>query len=117
MLPRRASAGIWICGPNERRFAALRGIVRSLRTWDGGPTWWTADVEGLPTTRQLDLVWQVVDGRSTAEIADELVLSKRTVENHLHRASRALGVSGREELVATMRPLERPDGWVPTRQG
>jgi DNA-binding CsgD family transcriptional regulator len=38
-------------------------------------------------------------GASNAEIAERLVLSVRTVESHLYRAMRKLGVSTREELA------------------
>ena len=37
-------------------------------------------------------------GLSNRAIADQLVLSLRTVENHLHRAFTKLGVSSRAEL-------------------
>jgi DNA-binding CsgD family transcriptional regulator len=39
-------------------------------------------------------------GRSNREIAGELVVSVRTVENHLQRVYEKLGVSGRKELTA-----------------
>jgi DNA-binding CsgD family transcriptional regulator len=42
-------------------------------------------------------------GRSNKEIAAELVLSVRTVENQLQRAYEKLGVSGRKELAASVR--------------
>jgi DNA-binding CsgD family transcriptional regulator len=38
-------------------------------------------------------------GRSNVEIADELYLSRRTVENRLHRVYEKLGISGRDELA------------------
>ena len=37
-------------------------------------------------------------GLSNTEIADKLVVSVRTVENHLHRAFTKLGVEARGEL-------------------
>jgi DNA-binding CsgD family transcriptional regulator len=41
-------------------------------------------------------------GRSNREIAEELVVSVRTVENHLQRAYDKLGISGRDELAAAL---------------
>jgi DNA-binding CsgD family transcriptional regulator len=45
-------------------------------------------------------------GRSNKEIAAELVLSVRTIENHLQRAYEKLGVSGRKELAASVRVID-----------
>jgi DNA-binding CsgD family transcriptional regulator len=41
-------------------------------------------------------------GRSNKEIAESLFLSRKTVENYLHRAYEKLGVSGRAELAAAI---------------
>lgn len=40
----------------------------------------------------------MVDGASTAEIASLLVLSPRTIENHLLNTYRKIGVDSREDL-------------------
>ncbi len=53
---------------------------------------------GLPR-RQLEIVALAAQGRSNREIADERVLSLRTVENHLSRAYRYLEVHGRMDLA------------------
>lgn len=87
------------------RPAAIQGLLRSLRHWDGGPTWWTDDVVGLPTPRQLEIMWQVVDGERPPALARRLDLSTRTIENHLYRVYRSLGLSGQDELVAVMKSV------------
>ena len=90
---------------------ARGGLLRALHRWDGAyPPWLTAD-EAVPTPRQMDIVWSLARGRTAAEVADRLFLSTRTVENHLHRAYRTLGVHGREELLAMLRPVRRPTEW------
>ena len=48
------------------------------------------------------------NGRSNKEIAKELQLSIRTVETYLHRAYEKLGVSGRDELAAALKPPHQP---------
>ncbi len=46
----------------------------------------------------------VASGRSNAEVARALFLSRKTVESHLTRAYRKLGISGRDQLVGHLDP-------------
>jgi DNA-binding NarL/FixJ family response regulator len=46
-------------------------------------------------------------GLSNREIAERLVVSVRTIDNHLHSAYSKLGVTGREELPAILAPAAR----------
>jgi LuxR family transcriptional regulator, maltose regulon positive regulatory protein len=46
----------------------------------------------------------VVAGRSNPEVAEELGLSRKTVEWHLSRVYRKLGARSRAELAALLRP-------------
>lgn len=50
------------------------------------------------TRREGEIAEYVVDGASTAEIASLLVLSPRTIENHLLNTYRKIGVDSREDL-------------------
>jgi DNA-binding CsgD family transcriptional regulator len=50
------------------------------------------------TVREAQLVELASAGFSNQELAQRLVLSVRTVESHLYRAMRKLGVSDRHEL-------------------
>jgi DNA-binding CsgD family transcriptional regulator len=45
-------------------------------------------------------------GTSSREIAAQLFLSTRTVDTHLARAYRKLGITGREQLGAALAPGE-----------
>jgi DNA-binding CsgD family transcriptional regulator len=54
------------------------------------------------TPQELSVALAVAGGRSTREVADLLVLSPRTVESHLGRVYRKLGISGRSALASTM---------------
>lgn len=49
--------------------------------------------------RQHEVASAAAAGRSSKEIADELFLSVRTVDNHLRAAYRCLGVGGRADLA------------------
>lgn len=52
------------------------------------------------TTREIDVLRLVADGRSNKEIGAELGLSARTVDTHLWRIGRRLGSGDRALLVA-----------------
>ncbi|MBQ0904096.1 ATP-binding protein [Micromonospora sp. U21] len=53
---------------------------------------------GRLTAREQQMVLAAAAGERTRSIAERLHLSERTVENHLNRAYRKLGVAGRAEL-------------------
>ena len=52
------------------------------------------------TPREQQLVALAAQGLTNSDIADQLVLSVRTVESHLYRAMHKLGVDDRRELTA-----------------
>lgn len=56
------------------------------------------------TSRELEIARLAAQGASNRAIADTLVVSVRTVENHLHAAYYKLGVSGRAELAHVLVP-------------
>lgn len=55
------------------------------------------------TPRQAEILRLLELGRSTAQIADELHLSRETVRNHVRHLLQAVGVSSRLEAVAVAR--------------
>jgi PAS domain S-box-containing protein len=55
------------------------------------------------TPRQAEVLRLLERGRSTAQIAEELGLSRETVRNHIRRLLHALGASSRLEAVALAR--------------
>lgn len=56
------------------------------------------------TPREQEIAVLAAAGSSNRDIARRLVLSKRTVENHLARAYSKLGVNTRHELAASLMP-------------
>ncbi len=52
--------------------------------------------------REREIVTLAAGGLSNREIAQRLVVSIRTVENHLYRASTKLGTTDRAELAALL---------------
>lgn len=58
------------------------------------------------TARQLEVLRLVADGRTNAEIADELVVSLRTAEHHVAAILAKLGASSRREAARRAGELE-----------
>jgi hypothetical protein len=75
------------------------------------------EIDDLPcpiSERQLEIVGRVLAGESNEDIAGGLFLSRRTVENHLHRVYRLLGLSdGRAELKTLFDWISRPSRHEP----
>lgn len=66
-----------------------------------------ADSHSL-TVREYEVASLVADGLSNQEIAKALFLSRRTVEAHMSRIFRKLGVRSRVQLVGRLREIEDP---------
>jgi DNA-binding CsgD family transcriptional regulator len=65
----------------------------------------TAAGSDLPVTeREREVIALLGLGLSNRDIADRLVLSRRTVEGHIYKAMAKTGVNSREELAALLRP-------------
>lgn len=62
--------------------------------------------EAKLTRREEEVARLIASGLTNRQIQEELVLSIRTVENHVHRLMRKLRVSTRQEVVEAVR------GWV-----
>jgi DNA-binding CsgD family transcriptional regulator len=65
------------------------------------------------TVREREVAMLAAAGLTSRQIADRLVVSIRTVENHLHRAYRKLGISRREDLTRLLaRGSEQVRQWI-----
>lgn len=62
----------------------------------------------LITSAEQQVALLAASGRSNKQIAEELVLSLRTVENYLHRVYEKLGITGRAELAAALKEQSVP---------
>jgi DNA-binding CsgD family transcriptional regulator/tetratricopeptide (TPR) repeat protein/DNA-binding winged helix-turn-helix (wHTH) protein len=114
-----AAAGVWdyasrVANDAAEAFAA-RGEQREAVRWSGVSAQWLSkcNIGGAtlmsplllvePLTRREREVAELAAGRmSSRTIADRLLLSVRTVDNHLQRVYDKLGLRGREDLAAAM---------------
>lgn len=92
---------------SHRRRSAARAAATSeqfarrlLKDCEGATTPALATEPGIDplTRREREVAGLAARGRTNREIADELVVSVRTVENHLQRVYAKLGVSSRDDL-------------------
>lgn len=82
----------------QLRARGLRGVPR-------GPRHSTRAQPGNLTMRQTEILGLVADGLTNAEIADRLVVSKRTIDNHLTAILAQLDVTSRHAAVDAARRL------------
>jgi DNA-binding CsgD family transcriptional regulator len=80
------------------RSAAWLGRCEGARP----PTLVAPDAAAELTAREREVAALAAHGLTSREIADRLVVSVRTVDNHLQRVYRKLGVSRRGELAPLM---------------
>jgi DNA-binding CsgD family transcriptional regulator len=76
---------------------------RLLRHCEGARTPALTDIVAPQLTpRELDIARLAADGLSTQQIAVRLVISRRTVDNHLHQVYSKLGINGRSGLAGLL---------------
>jgi DNA-binding CsgD family transcriptional regulator len=98
----------------ERELRAL-----GVRTWRRGSAPTNIDGAGL-TDREREIVLLAAEGASNPEIAEQLFLSRKTIERHISNALAKLGVRNRTELAARFSaalrspPAEEDPGRQPT---
>ena len=88
----------------RRRAGALAVETESLRT----PMLGEAADRPLLSGREREVAELVAAGASRQDVADRLVVSVRTVDSHLQRVYRKLGVGGRDALADSLRDLGPP---------
>ena len=81
-----------------------RALLRELgvESIPRGPAKSTRDNPAGLTNRQMEVLELIGDGLSNSEIADELFISKKTVEHHVSAIFSKLGVESREQATAAL---------------
>jgi DNA-binding CsgD family transcriptional regulator len=85
--------------------ASAADAARRLQACEGArpPTLLAADAAAADlTAREREIALLAARGASSREIAGRLVLSVRTVDNHLQNAYRKLGVTRRQDLARVL---------------
>ncbi|MDX2565343.1 LuxR C-terminal-related transcriptional regulator [Streptomyces sp. TX20-6-3] len=96
-----AAATAWRRKGRPRKAAsAAQAAARSIAHCPGvrTPLLRTAEIETPLTNREREIALLAATGRSSKQIADQLMLSARTVDNHLQRIFSKLGVTSRRGL-------------------
>ena len=89
-----------------RQDSARRAAAHSRELQPTGQGAGLPKIEGIDdaaielTPREAQMVELAARGLTNTEIADRLVLSRRTVETHIYRAMRKLGINDRHEFRA-----------------
>jgi DNA-binding NarL/FixJ family response regulator len=100
-----ADAAFRACAPGARRDLSAAGWRRDNLLASGPAAalpWWSGSPAARLSRREREIAELAVAGLSSPDIAAHLVLSVRTVENHLHRIYAKLGVTGRTDLPAAL---------------
>ena len=108
-----AAAEAHAAAGNERRaHAQARERARLLELSEAGnsPLQVATDVAVPLTRRELEIALLAGAGLSSKAVAERLVVSVRTVDNHLQHAYAKLGVTNRAELERTLRDLGLNNG-------
>lgn len=95
--------------PAKELAEAVRRVHRGLRVIDPdlAAEMWTVESDPL-TERERQILARAGEGRTTAEVAQELGLSDGTVRNYLSEAISKLGASNRIDAAR----LARAKGWL-----
>lgn len=96
------------CDFSDRESSLLQllrpSLIRMLQRTDRRRQ---ADVRNILTARELQILRAIASGRTTPEIAAELVVSPHTVRKHVEHILEKLGARTRSEAVARVATAER----------
>ncbi|MER7796591.1 response regulator transcription factor [Microbacterium sp. NPDC096154] len=79
--------------------AVTRALLQELASRSEPPTATPAEIEAL-TRREREVLLAMADGRTNAQIAQQLYLSEATVKSHVHRIFLKLGITDRAQAVS-----------------
>ena len=86
--------------PLDELLAAIRSVASGGTAWSSRQMREARGAPRSPSSRELEVVRLVADGRSNVDIGSALGIDERTVESHLRRLFDRYGVNSRTELSA-----------------
>ncbi|TFV81632.1 LuxR family transcriptional regulator [Microbacterium sp. dk485] len=92
-------------GDAEAAASASADLRRLVRDYGDDLRLLAPDVlapEAQLTARELEVARLIVEGLSNREVSRRLVVSERTVDNHVYRIFRKLGITSRDELASLL---------------
>jgi non-specific serine/threonine protein kinase len=95
-LPGQAVAAAWSAGQELPRDEVAREAAATAAAWSGA-----GGAAHNLSSRELEVLTLLVEGRTDAEIAVALAISRRTAATHVRHIYNKLGVSSRAEAAAT----------------
>lgn len=100
-----AGRGAPVWSLRAKHIVAAVGDVEPVST----PEWWGSVAERIVplTNRERQIAHAVVLGGTSAQIATQLQLSSRTVENHVQHIYQKLGISRRQDLADSLGRVDR----------
>ena len=96
------AAGLLESGGHLRDARRVRAAVRAAVAFTEVTVWPASGEEEPLTAREREIAQLAAARVRSKEIAERLGLSVRTVDNHLGRVFRKLGIQGRDELFAAL---------------
>lgn len=107
MLASAATAAATLAADDAETAEASRvAAVQALTLWRRCPAFWSpvlAAVEVPLSERQLEVARLAAAGNPSSAIGDQLFVSTKTVDNHLHAVYRTFGIGSRDELAEVLR--------------
>jgi len=86
----------------DNRDAASQDITRAWELFGRCTSVWSPAMDAVPpvlTNREVEVARLAASGGSTSDIASQLFLSQRTVDNHLQKTYGKLGINSRSQLA------------------
>ncbi|MDT0115980.1 LuxR C-terminal-related transcriptional regulator [Microbacterium sp. PRF11] len=114
---RRVIARLLACArqlhPRERSEAPVAAPAASTDTGPITVPVRAAESGGILSEREREVAALVLQGKTYAEIGEEIFISPRTAEHHIARIRRRLGATSRSDLMARLRMVLEDDGRAP----